>query len=261
MRIFLESMTLCHTVEYDPSNAEPYQASSPDELSFVDFANKLGIRFMGDRKTRANKIRRMDFLGRTKEYEILQILEFDSTRKKMTVILRELGGRSDQYILFCKGADSSIVKECLAASRDVIPLMEQSITYFGQQGWRTLAFAYKYITPDEYMQYERLLADAYNDIMNRDQKLAEAFDKIESGLTLLGATGIEDKLQDDVETTLESLRFAGIKIWVLTGDKTETAINISHTCKHFSKRMEKMFLVDLTDRDRIMHFIGIFKEK
>jgi phospholipid-translocating ATPase len=214
---------------------------------------------LGDTKSKTNKIRRVDFMGRLREFEIKQVLEFDSTRKKMSIILQDLGSRN--YLVFCKGADSSVLKECMNYSRDQIQSAEESITYFGQNGWRTLAFAYKVFTAEDYMKYERILLDAFNDIMNRDEKVANAYAEIETNMVLLGATGIEDKLQDDVEATLEVLRFAGIKIWVLTGDKTETAINISFSCKHFSKSMEKMFLIDLVDAARIKSMLDIFYQK
>ena len=119
----------------------------------------------------------------------------------------------------------------------------------------------KVLAGNEYARSEQLLLDAFNDIMNRDEKVANAYASIESNLVLLGATGIEDKLQDDVEITLEVLRYAGIKIWVLTGDKTETAINISYSCRHFSKTMDKMFLIDLIDIAKIRTMLEIFDQK
>ena len=139
--MFLECLVLCHTVEYNATKTPQYQASSPDELAFVLFARKLGIVYLGDLKTRTNKIRRINFRGRIREFEIKQILEFDSTRKKMSIILRDLS--SQNHLVFVKGADSSVLKECLMNSRQHIQSCEESITYFGQNGWRTLAFAYK----------------------------------------------------------------------------------------------------------------------
>lgn len=54
--------------------------------------------------------------------------------------------------------------------------------------------------------------------------------EIETDLLLLGGTAIEDKLQDNVGQTIKQLKETGIKIWVLTGDKVETAINIGYAC-------------------------------
>ncbi len=93
--------------------------------------------------------------------------------------------------------------------------------------------------------------EAYNDITKREEKLQEVFDKIESNLELIGATAVEDRLQEDVAATLQFLRQAGIKVWVLTGDKRETAINISNSCKHFSNEMHKLISTDLNTIDEI----------
>ena len=122
---------------------------------------------------------------------------------------------------------------------------EAQIIKFAVLGWRTLAITYKFLTEDEYSLYELDLDEASNDITHRDEKTAIVFEKIESNLTLIGATGVEDKLQEGCATTIQALRRAGIKVWVLTGDKKETAINISNSCKHFSDSMHKLMLTDV----------------
>ena len=126
-----------------------------------------------------------------------------------------------------------------------------SINDFSKKGWRTLALAYKNMNEKEYEAYNILLTEAYNDIKNRDEKLMQAYEQIESDLVLVGATAIEDRLQEDVPKTLEALRMGGIKIWVLTGDKKETALNISYSCKHFTYDMKKLFLTDLQEMEEI----------
>ena len=77
---------------------------------------------------------------------------------------------------------------------------------------------------------------------NRDLAVSRVFNSIESEMTVLGATGVEDQLQDGVPETLEALRAAGIKVWVLTGDKLETAINIAYSCGHFKRGMQLLTL-------------------
>ena len=138
--------------------------------------------------------------------------------------------------------------KCVTGDKDSC---NSAIEGFSQKGWRTLALSYKIISDSEYDYYDKLLLDSYNDITNREQRVRTAFDEIESNLTLIGATAVEDKLQEDVENTLETLRFSGIKIWVLTGDKIETAINISSSCKHFSKSMIKFYMIGLKEKDSI----------
>lgn len=104
--------------------------------------------------------------------------------------------------------------------------------------------------------FNELLNEAYNDISDRrDERLAQIYDVIETKLELVGATAVEDRLQDKVPDTLEALRLAGIKIWVLTGDKRETAINISNSCKHFSPEMELLQLFELNDINHILNLL------
>lgn len=167
-----------------------------------------------------------------REYELLHVLEFDSKRKRMSIIIRCL--QSNEILLFTKGAEDSIFKCCIAGD---VEQCDRDITNFSILGWRTLAFAYRVLSLTELEEYDHLLMDAYNDINLREEKLSKAFDIIETKLILVGATGIEDRLQEDCDKTLAALRRAGIKIWVLTGDKKETALNISNSCKHFSADM------------------------
>ena len=189
-------------------------------VSIGHFA-RLGIVFEGDEKSAetGKMIRRVDFMGEVREYEMLQILEFDSTRKRMSVIIRDF--QKNKILVLCKGAETAIFKNCSTNPAE-ISRCNSDIKRFGEQGWRTLALSLKELTAEEYAVIEGTLLDAYNDIVNREEKLDHAYETIEANLELIGATAVEDKLQEDVATTLESLRRAGIKIWVLTGDKKET---------------------------------------
>ena len=252
---FLDIMSTCHTVQKDEKGA--YQASSPDEFCFVNFCKKLDIVYEGDERSSQSPdklIRTVNFLNNFKKYELLETLEFDSTRKRMSVIMRNL--KTNRIVLFCKGAESFVFKKC--SQGDKIKC-QQDIDSFAEQGWRTLAFSMKYLTEDEYNKMREDILAAYNDITYRNEKLAQIFEEIESDLTLIGATAIEDKLQDDVASTIEALRGAGIKVWVLTGDKKETAINISHSCKHLSNEMEKLIITDLNNVENIKKKLDEFK--
>ena len=188
------------------------------------------------------------------EYEILHILDFDPTRKRMSIIVNDL--KSNTKVLFCKGADNFVFKKCSADS-DIVSC-SRAITEFSKKGWRTLALSYRILTETEYEFYENLLIQSNNDIENRETRMSAAFEEIESNLVLVGATAIEDKLQDEVEDTLESLRMAGLKIWVLTGDKVETAINISNSCKHFSPEMNKLVMNELKTENEVQKILNLF---
>jgi len=255
LTIFLEMLSLCHSVQKDENGA--YQASSPDEFCFVNYCKKIGIVYEGDERDQQSKriIRRVKFFNKLKKYELLDTLEFDSTRKRMSVILRDL--ETNKLFVYCKGAETFIIKKCIQGG-DFQTCMND-IDSFAEQGWRTLAFSYKSITEQDYKTMKEKIIQAYNDILNRTEKLRDAFEFIESDLTLVGATAIEDKLQEDVAITLETIRQAGIKIWVLTGDKKETAINISYSCKHFSNEMQKLIITDLKEKSHIEKLLNEFK--
>ncbi len=242
----IECLTLCHNVQLDLTSKENYNASSPDELSFIKFCAKLGIIFEGDefiKQDNTTKIIRKisHFIDSEKylikNYELLQTLEFDSKRKRMSVIVRNI--KTNEYILYCKGADSSMFKKLHQEQSQTEELYnsEKFLYKFSCNGWRTLVLGYRILTKKQYEIYQDMLNIARNCILDRETKLDEVYDLIESDLVLNGVTAVEDRLQEDVESTLQMLREAGIKIWMLTGDKLETAVNISNSCKHFTKEM------------------------
>lgn len=207
---------------------------------------------MGDTRDPHNQtriIRSVKYLDKAVNYELLHTLEFDSDRKRMSVILRCLN--DNKYLLLTKGAENSVFAKCTQGKVDEC---NDTISEFARQGWRTLALAYRYINQTDMDLYNELLNEAYNDMSDRsDERLRQIFEEIESNLNLIGATAVEDRLQEDVSRTLYDLRKAGIKIWVLTGDKRETAINISNSCKHFSPEMEKLSLTDANDINFILN--------
>lgn len=212
----------------------------------IIFYFRFGISYLGEKKDRNSNrlIRTVKFFDEIRQYELLHLFEFDSKRKRMSVMLRNL--KANEILLFTKGAEDSIFSCCTSGN---IEQCNNDISAFARQGWRTLAFSFRILSQEEFNQYNRLLLDAYNDINSREERILQAFKKIESSLTLVGASGIEDRLQEDCGETIEALRQAGIKVWVLTGDKKETALNISRSCKHFSNDMTLFNLTDLTRKD------------
>uniref|UniRef100_A0AAX7SGG5 Phospholipid-transporting ATPase n=1 Tax=Astatotilapia calliptera TaxID=8154 RepID=A0AAX7SGG5_ASTCA len=111
------------------------------------------------------------------------------------------------------------------------------------KGLRTLVVACRHFSPEEYIDVDKKLNSARTALQQREERLQEAFSYIEKDLQLLGATGVEDKLQDKVQETIEALRLAGIKVWVLTGDKHETAVSVSLSCGHFHRTMNILELL------------------
>jgi phospholipid-transporting ATPase len=248
---FLTLLSTCHTVipERKGEKAEiKYQAASPDEGALVEGAVLLGYRFIA-RKPRAVRIL-VD--GRELEYELLAVLEFNSTRKRMSTIFRSPEGK---IICYCKGADT-VILERLGKEN---PFVETTLTHleeYAADGLRTLCLAMREIPENEFQEWLKIFNKANTTVSgNRAEELDKAAELIEHDLTLLGATAIEDKLQDGVPDTIATLQTAGIKIWVLTGDRQETAINIGMSCKLISEDMSLLIVNEESKegtRDNIM---------
>lgn len=223
---FILHMALCHSIIYDERTGK-YNASSPDELALVNAAKFFGGVFQ---KRDEENVMIINFLGKQRKYKLLNILEFTSTRKRMSVIVKDMNGdnndgTADLYVM-TKGADSIILprlnEELSPNTKDTMDLVEN----YAREGLRTLLLAQKKITLNEYIQWNQLFETAMQSVNNREEEVALVNDKMESNLELVGATAIEDKLQEGVSETIRYMREASIKVWVLTGDKIETAINI-----------------------------------
>ncbi|TKA79649.1 hypothetical protein B0A55_03429 [Friedmanniomyces simplex] len=128
--------------------------------------------------------------------------------------------------------DGELVEDSLAANDAVvIERCLQHINDFATDGLRTLLYGYRFLDDDEYRVWKKSYHDATTSLVNRQQRIEEAGELIEQQLELGGATAIEDKLQRGVPETIDRLRRANIRMWMLTGDKRETAINIGHSCR------------------------------
>ncbi|XP_026638963.1 phospholipid-transporting ATPase IB [Microtus ochrogaster] len=232
---FLTLLAVCHTVVPEKDGDEIiYQASSPDEAALVKGAKKLGFVFTG--RTPYSVI--IEAMGQEQTFGILNVLEFSSDRKRMSVIVRTPSG---QLRLYCKGADNVIFERLSKDSK----YMEETLChleYFATEGLRTLCVAYADLSENEYEEWLKVYQEASIILKDRAQRLEECYEIIEKNLLLLGATAIEDRLQAGVPETIATLLKAEIKIWVLTGDKQETAINIGYSCRLVSQNMALILL-------------------
>lgn len=160
---------------------------------------------------------------------MLNVLEFTSDRKRMSVIVRCPKG---EIKIYTKGADSIIQQRLCEDSANHFSVTEDNLGKFASDGLRTLCCAYSVISEKQYEDWNRRWTEALlNHEADREDRLNELMSEIETDLILLGATAIEDKLQVGVPETIELLMKAGISIWMLTGDKQETAINIGYSCR------------------------------
>ncbi|XP_026991104.2 phospholipid-transporting ATPase IA isoform X5 [Tachysurus fulvidraco] len=227
---FMTMMGICHTAVPERSDDTiTYQAASPDEGALVRAARNLGFVFSA--RTPDSVI--IEALGQEEKYELLHVLEFTSARKRMSVIMRTPSGK---IRLYCKGADT-VIYDRLADNSRYKDITLKHLEQFATEGLRTLCFAVTDISESLYQQWQEVHHRACTSLQNRALKMEESYELIEMNLQLLGATAIEDKLQDRVPETIETLMKADIKIWILTGDKQETAINIGHSCKLLTKNM------------------------
>lgn len=231
---FIVLLATCHTVIPERKDEKleniKYQAASPDEGALVEGAVMLGYRFIA-RKPKAVRILAN---GEELEYELLAVLEFNSTRKRMSTIFRCPDGKVRCY---CKGADT-VIMERLRPNNPAVEITLQHLEDYATEGLRTLCLAMREIPEQEFQQWWQIFDKANTTVSgSRAENIDKAAELIERDLILLGATAIEDKLQDGVPETIHTLQTAGIKVWVLTGDRQETAINIGMSCKLLSEDM------------------------
>lgn len=244
---FMLALALCHSVlvEEDPKNPEKMllKAQSPDEAALVGTARSLGFEFTAN--TKKGVI--VNIHGTAKEYQILNTLEFNSTRKRMSAIVKipaDSPEKEPRALLVCKGADSIIYGRLLKSNNDrrLLDTTSAHLEEFATEGLRTLCIAQRELTWLQYTEWNNRHKQAASALDDREAKMEAVADSIERELILLGGTAIEDRLQDGVPDAIALLGDAGIKLWVLTGDKVETAINIGFSCNLLGNDMELLVL-------------------
>ncbi|XP_013140301.1 PREDICTED: phospholipid-transporting ATPase ID, partial [Papilio polytes] len=242
---FFRLLALCHTVMPDQKNGRlEYQAQSPDEAALVSAARNFGFVF---RERSPNSIT-IEVMGKTEVYELLCILDFNNVRKRMSVILRKDG----EIRLYTKGADNVIYDRLKGGcQQEVRAKTQEHLNKFAGEGLRTLALAWRPLEERGFAEWKRRHQAAALALRDRDERLDAIYEEIETDLLLMGVTAIEDKLQDGVPETIANLSMAGMKIWVLTGDKQETAINIGYSCQLLTDDMAEVFIIDGVTHDDV----------
>ncbi|XP_051629109.1 phospholipid-transporting ATPase ID isoform X2 [Manacus candei] len=235
---FFRLLSLCHTVmSEEKSEGELlYKAQSPDEGALVTAARNFGFVF----RFRTPKTITVHELGQAITYQLLAILDFNNIRKRMSVIVRCPEGK---IRLYCKGADTILLERLHPINQDLTSVTADHLNEYAAEGLRTLVLAYKDLEESYYRDWSERLRWAGSASEAREDCLARLYDEVEHDMMLLGATAIEDKLQQGVPETIAILTLANIKIWVLTGDKQETAVNIGYSCKMLTDDMTEVFVV------------------
>ncbi|KZV57290.1 phospholipid-transporting ATPase 5-like [Dorcoceras hygrometricum] len=255
MIMFFKVMALCHTgipVEENEYGKLRYEAESPEEVSFLTAAQEFGFRFC-QRTQSTMVLLELDpssGLEVKREYTLLNLLEFNSSRKRMSVIVRNEDG---EIILLCKGADDVVFDRLADAGRTYQQATATHLSNYAEDGLRTMVFAYKKVGISDYEHWSKVFAEAKASIgREREALLENVSEIIEKDLILLGAVAVEDRLQKGVPECIDKLAQAGLKIWLITGDKKETAINIGFACSLLRHDMKQLHLC-LSDESHKNH--------
>uniref|UniRef100_A0A8C0URP7 P-type phospholipid transporter n=1 Tax=Cyanistes caeruleus TaxID=156563 RepID=A0A8C0URP7_CYACU len=225
----VKAIALCHNVTpvyesngvTDQAEAERhyedscrvYQASSPDEVALVQWTESVGLTLVG-RDQSSVQLRSPG--GHILNFTILQIFPFTYESKRMGIIVRDES--TGEITFYMKGAD--VVMAGIVQYND---WLEEECGNMAREGLRVLVVAKKSLTEEQYQDFEARYVQAKLSVHDRSLKVATVIESLEMEMELLCLTGVEDQLQTDVRPTLETLRNAGIKVWMLTGDKLETA--------------------------------------
>ncbi|CAL5996369.1 Phospholipid-transporting_ATPase IA [Hexamita inflata] len=201
----MKSIATCHSVSLQDGEL---LASSPDEVALVKFAAecKLPLTYRDDFTMKIND----------DEYQIKYTFPFNSVTKRMGIILFDQ--QTQKYLLYVKGADSVIAKLLIQQ----YTWLQEKVDQLSCDGLRTLVFGLKELSAEDFDQFDKNYTEASCLLVNRDQKKLELENTLFKDLFLLGITGVEDQLQDGVQRSLEMFRAAGIRTWILSGDKVQT---------------------------------------
>ncbi|XP_047175437.1 probable phospholipid-transporting ATPase 8 isoform X3 [Vigna umbellata] len=243
---FFRVLAICHTAipdEDKESREISYEAESPDEAAFVIAARELGFEFFARTQTSIS-LHELNYESGKKVdsrvYQLLHVLEFSSSRKRMSVIVRN---EENQLLLLCKGADSVMFERLSQYGRQFEVETRDHIKRYAEAGLRTLVVTYRELDEEEYKLWDKEFSKVKTSVTeDRDALVDAAADRMERDLILLGATAVEDRLQKGVPECIEKLARAKIKLWVLTGDKMETAVNIGYACSLLRKDMKQIVI-------------------
>ncbi|XP_062265681.1 probable phospholipid-transporting ATPase IIB isoform X4 [Platichthys flesus] len=267
----VKAIALCHnvtpvyethaSVNGEPESAEAdqdfsddnrtYQASSPDEVALVRWTESVGLTLV-NRDLASLQLRTPS--GQILSFYILQIFPFTSESKRMGIILREES--TGDITFYMKGADVA-----MASIVQYNDWLEEECGNMAREGLRTLVVSKKSLSEEQYQDFENRYNQAKLSIHDRGLKVAAVVESLEREMELLCLTGVEDQLQADVRPTLELLRNAGIKIWMLTGDKLETATCIAKSSHLVSRSQDIHVFRPISSRGEAHLELNAFRRK
>ena len=247
LKDFLRTLAVCHTVVREKNGT--YRAESPDELALVEGVAKFHCNLL-ERNTATLQV---TIVGEKREFAVLAVNAFNSDRKRMSILVRDStssngGIDTPDYYLMCKGADNIIMALCTMSAQEKKEV-EKDLLEFAVLGLRTLCISMKKLSEKDALEWlakYRAAASAVNDRANR---LAAAAEEIETNMDMVGVTAIEDRLQDEVPEVIAELARAGIVVWMLTGDKEETAVSIATSCNLLTQATKTHFISRLQNKE------------
>eukprot|EP00011_Vannellida_sp_DIVA3-517-6-12_P015112 CAMPEP_0114620448 /NCGR_PEP_ID=MMETSP0168-20121206/8730_1 /TAXON_ID=95228 ORGANISM="Vannella sp., Strain DIVA3 517/6/12" /NCGR_SAMPLE_ID=MMETSP0168 /ASSEMBLY_ACC=CAM_ASM_000044 /LENGTH=684 /DNA_ID=CAMNT_0001831639 /DNA_START=263 /DNA_END=2313 /DNA_ORIENTATION=- len=237
--------------EEDGGSGIVYQASSPDEVALVKFTERVGVTLL--ERTRDSMMISNPLHGRER-FTILENFPFSSSRKRMGIIVRNDETGDIRFLM--KGADVVMTK--IVESSE---WLEEECLNLAREGLRTLVVGQRKMSQEDYEDFKQRYHEASTAIEGRGEKKERVVESIENGLELLGLTGVEDKLQHNVKGTLENLRNAGIRIWMLTGDKRETATCIAISSKLVSARNHELYQFEASTQSEAERLLVDFSSR
>ena len=258
IRDTITAMVLCNNVTPTETG---YQASSPDEIALVKFADTLNMKLF-HRTDKEIKIR--DSADNVEEFEVLANFPFSSDTKRMGIVLKNK--KHGHIIYYLKGAENVMMK---FVKQEYIGYIKENAENLAVKGLRTLVLTQKLLTQEEFDKWNVKYNEAITAMDNRKERIANVVSMLENNMDFLCVTGVEDLLQDEVATTIDNLRNAGMKVWMLTGDKVETAtcISISTGIKAKNQKIFTICYDDLSnygqnenEHDKIMKLKKLFEE-
>ncbi|MCJ1472892.1 putative aminophospholipid-translocase [Lambiella insularis] len=254
------ALALCHNVtptteEEDGHTTTAYQASSPDEIAIVRWTESVGLR-VTHRDRHSIALQSVDSSRIAVRVRILDMFPFTSETKRMGIIVQFWQGSesttsssagSGEIWFYQKGADTVMTK--IVAAND---WLDEETANMAREGLRTLVVGRRKLSSQQYADFASSYKEASMSLQSRDSNMAQTIrSHLEHNLELLGVTGVEDKLQKDVKPSLELLRNAGVKIWMLTGDKVETARCVAISSKLVSRAQHIHTITSLHTASRV----------
>ncbi|KAI0987999.1 hypothetical protein GJ496_001725 [Pomphorhynchus laevis] len=256
VRDAIEAIALCHNVTPSQrsdgsdsnSSSHNYQAASPDEVCLVRFCEQVGITL----KNRDLNLIELDDQGRKRVFRILHLFPFTSELKRMGIIVQEEPSFDNSAIFFVKGADIAI--QPMVHYSD---WLNEETGNLAREGLRILVYAKRILSSSDIdffnSQYDKARLTVGGDRVLRSRLVVETL--LERDMELLCITGVEDKLQTNARQTLESLKYAGIRVWMLTGDKRETAACIARSSRLFSRDQEIHWFQDRSNEINVNDYV------